>query len=345
MRNVFRFAFVAALSMGLSACGSGQGPSQSASVSPRVVKVPVSSEMLLAADGFIGFSGLKTAAIMPESRHLAARDRVRPWQTKGHLPYTDYLRRADMMAASHYREVSFEKESDFGLGALKVAALNMISGVAGIPSPVEKPSLLPEATLFQVAEAGRVVEGLPHVDDGLAPVMAAKPVFATTRMAAFLDKAFAHYKKVQEVLPEDKQPEVASVEADVAADETPVNNSAFDLASLDSENLSVVNMRMGDYEDKTRLVLDLSAAAKFDYDLDNTDSVLTVHIDGAEWDLDTKKYFDDHPLIKSYEVSTADGHDVTLEISLKHPSKMVMSGFVRPDKQRGHRIFFDVAAL
>lgn len=324
MKNIVRFAFVVALSLGVSACGYEQSSGQRVSFVDKF-KWPVSAEKLLAADGFISFAGLNTTAVMPEERHMAARGRVNPGQTKGHLPYTDYLRRSDMMASSHYRELNLQADSSAG-GLFKVASLSTMAGAAGIPAPGLKPSLVPDATAFQVAEAGRVVDGMAQLDDGLAPVMDPKPVFSPMRMAAFLDKAFGRHNKLQEIIPEDPAP-------------------SYDIAGLDDASLSVVNMRMGDYEDKTRLVLDLSAAAKFDYDLNNVNSVLTVHINGAGWNLETKKYFDDHPLIKSYEVSESSNHDVTLEISLKHPSKMIMSGFVNPDDKRGHRIFFDVAAL
>ncbi|GEM_PF-5490351 len=330
MRNLFRITFIFALSLGVSGCGVDQNGQQKVSVVDKM-KWHVSSEKLLAADGFISFAGLNMKKMLPAERHMAARGRVNPSQTKGHLPYTDYLRRADMMAPSHYREVSLSASSLYAPSSFKVASLSSVSGAAGIPAPGGKPSMLPDASVFQVAEAGRLIDALPKIAEGLAPVMAPKPVFSTMRMAAFLDNAFGRRTKVQEILPEETQEEtfeIAGLDADVLDDQ-----------------LSVVNMRMGDYEDKTRLVLDLSAAAKFDYDLNNVNSILTVHINGANWNLETKQYFDDHPLIQSYEVSESKDHDVTLEISLKQPSRMIMSGFVRPDKNRGHRIFFDVAAL
>lgn len=107
----------------------------------------------------------------------------------------------------------------------------------------------------------------------------------------------------------------------------------------------ITNLRMGDYEDKTRLVLDLNMAAKYDYAFSDLDNKLTVHVDGAGWNLESRKYFDNHPLIKSYEIEENSKNDVMLHIALKKPSKMLMSGFVRPDDNNGHRIFFDVAAL
>lgn len=111
----------------------------------------------------------------------------------------------------------------------------------------------------------------------------------------------------------------------------------------DSEN--IVSLRTGEYQDKTRLVLDLNVAAKYDYDMSASKNVLTVHIDGDGWTLKEEAAFDDHPLIKSYHMARDSNNDTTLQFELKKPARMLMSGTVDPDQKRGHRIFFDVAAL
>jgi hypothetical protein len=116
-------------------------------------------------------------------------------------------------------------------------------------------------------------------------------------------------------------------------------------AGVTKSHLNVVNLRLGDYEDKTRLVIDLNAAAKYDYDISNTNNILTVHLDGAGWSLQEQQQFENHPLIKSYHIARGANNDTTLQFELKRPSRMLMSGTVHPDKNRGHRIFFDVAAL
>lgn len=307
MRKLTSIALLCSVAMSLSACGVNQQSSGTKVASVESFSWRISAEKLLQADGFLSFAGLKTSVKSPLEKHASAKSRVNPARTKGHFPYTDYLRREDMLAKSNFRQLSLAQ----GAAGFELAALDMTSGVSGIPAPSDKP----EAQMVQVA----MVETTPD-----APVMHAKPKAdqpirnAAMQMASLIDE------KIKAGLFTQKHVKAAQ-EMDVSS--------------------SVVNMRMGDYEDKTRLVLDLSAAAKFDYDLNNVSSVLTVHIDGAEWDLETQRYFDDHPLISSYEVSESRGREVTLEISLKQPSKMIMSGFVRPDNSRGHRIFFDVAAL
>lgn len=109
--------------------------------------------------------------------------------------------------------------------------------------------------------------------------------------------------------------------------------------------VAVRDIRLGDYEDKTRLVFDLTAAAKFNYDLDNVSSVLTVHFDNAGWMIGNLEHLSGHPLIDRFEMQNRDSKGVDLKVVLKKPSKMLMSGFVRPEGSQGHRVFLDVAAL
>ncbi len=267
------------------------------------LKWPVSSEELIAAQGFSGFSGIKIAKLSsPEQKHADAKKRVSPDQTRGHLAYTDYIRRSDVMASSNFRSLSLEVVSDNGDESFAVASINEIKGSGGIPSPAQNPRLT-ASTSEHIQLASLDEEGRRKISHVSIPALPPKPSFSTL---------------VAQTLQSDLK---------------------------ETAGLNVVNLRMGDYEDKTRLVLDLSAAAKFDYDLNNVNSLLTVHIDDAGWDLESQRYFDNHPLIRSYEVSRDKKNDVNLKIFLKHPSKMLMSGFVRPEGKRGYRIFFDVAAL
>jgi hypothetical protein len=68
--------------------------------------------------------------------------------------------------------------------------------------------------------------------------------------------------------------------------------------SAEADLLKVTGLTMGDYEDKTRLVLDLNQSADFDYDLNNLDSILTVRIDGAGWNMPGHEDWKNHPLVK-----------------------------------------------
>lgn len=332
MKDLFRFSCLCSVVALLGACEGYS--SQSARVEQPVLKSYVSAEKLLQADGFLSFAGLNTNGFSPLQKHAAARARVNPSKTRGHFVYTDYLRRADMMADSGFRSLSLASDAQ----GFRVASLDVVASMPTAPAPAFKPNAMAVANEFQVASIADVV-----------PVPAAKqdPAMSVAQVSnAALSESLVVRTTAQAVA-EMIDRRIATTLANAAQDAFVEEDPAYqETAQIDDHALSVVNMRMGDYEDRTRLVLDLSAAAKFDYDLNNVNSLLTVHINNAGWDLDTQRFFDDHPLIKSYEVSQAkDGESVTLEISLKQPSRMVMSGFVRPDGRRGHRIFFDVAAL
>lgn len=123
----------------------------------------------------------------------------------------------------------------------------------------------------------------------------------------------------------------------------PMNNPA----DVSEQFAEVQNLRLGDYEHKTRLVFDLSAAARFDYDLDNVGNTLTVHFDDAGWSVQKISDVAEHPLIDRFELDQNAEKGVNLKIVLKKPSKMLMSGFVPSGKElgQGPRVFFDVAAL
>ena len=355
MNKKLRFAILSLVVFPLAACGFDQGAGQTSKVTFYETESradQVSAESLLKADGFMSFAGLKTQTLNPMERHASAKDQVDPSKTRGHFPYTDYLRRSDMLAHSQFRQLNLEERG----GAFTIASIDKTRGAGYVPAP----ALRPEG-FAAIAQAG-----LGSVKVAMADVAASsdakivKRKVATTKAKSLKVASLVPAPKAKVATKADDQSFALPKRSIVAAVEESIRRSIFgrDLtkASADSFSsssadltdpaLNVVNMRMGDYEDKTRLVLDLSAAAKFDYALDTSaKNVLTVHIDDAKWDLQSKRYFDGHPLIESYEVSESRERDVTLTVSLKQPSKMLMSGFVRPDNKRGYRIFFDMAAL
>lgn len=130
---------------------------------------------------------------------------------------------------------------------------------------------------------------------------------------------------------------LANIEASAGSDTT-----------ITPRHSSIINMRLGDYPDKTRLVLDLSSATKFKHEIKNSKvsgNVLLITLSDAEWDFDKERYFNNHPLIENYKTATSANGNVALRITLKKPSQVTLAGAVRPNKNSGHRIFFDVAAL
>ena len=295
------------LSLFSSACSydtatlQGAQPQDSTPVLSFLSKAPVIKAETLLASKIFDLNA--TSSTSPLKRHMSARHKVHHSQTKGHLPYTDYLQPNRILASANFRVLKLEPLKASTSASFALAQADLFQGAGAIPSPSRKPSsLMARASEFQIASANT------------APIEPAV-IMREAKKSELLDLA--------------------------ALRDTLQQGLGLDAPA----GPSVLDMRMGDYEDKTRLVLDLNAATRFDYDLNNVQSVLTVHLDDAEWQLKDHENFKDHPLFEGYTVEHTAKNETTLQINLKRPSKMLMSGSVRPDNDHGHRIFFDVAKL
>ncbi len=107
--------------------------------------------------------------------------------------------------------------------------------------------------------------------------------------------------------------------------------------------LAVTDVRSGIHPGKTRLVLDLNAAGKFSYDLDNAEKLLLVELPGASWKAQPSRSFGNNPVIKSYTAQPSNG-GTRLAIELKKPAKILASSALSPNAVHGHRIYLDIAA-
>lgn len=107
----------------------------------------------------------------------------------------------------------------------------------------------------------------------------------------------------------------------------------------------VLNIRVGDYPDKTRIVLDLSAPAKYMVDLDNQEKLLILEVKDTKWAAKTAFTFKNSPLLSAYTAQSADasGHSRLL-ITLKTPVKIAKKFILKSDKSRNlkDRIVLDL---
>ncbi len=107
----------------------------------------------------------------------------------------------------------------------------------------------------------------------------------------------------------------------------------------------VLRLRIGNHPDKTRLVFDMDRAAEFRSALVENDSSLVLEIMKGAWASDAQKSFTNHPLVKNYSVRS-DEKSVTFVIALKHPSKLVWSTMLPPNKtDADYRIVLDIKPL
>ncbi len=108
---------------------------------------------------------------------------------------------------------------------------------------------------------------------------------------------------------------------------------------------SVMGVRVGEHPDKVRIVLDVSAPAKFSSDLDNQEKLLIIDLPQSGWTAGLQGSFSGNPVISGYTARPSAGGGVTLAVELKKAAKLTMSSALEPNETYGHRIVFDVAPL
>lgn len=109
--------------------------------------------------------------------------------------------------------------------------------------------------------------------------------------------------------------------------------------------LSVLGVRVGEHQGKTRFVIDLSAhASGFTADLDNDGNILIVNLPNTSWDSVPSKTFENSLALKSY-TARASATGTQLAIELQRPVKVLLSAAMKPNEVHGHRVVFDFAPL
>lgn len=106
--------------------------------------------------------------------------------------------------------------------------------------------------------------------------------------------------------------------------------------------LRVVGVRTGVHPGKYRFVMDVSAAPKFSYDLDNGEQLLTIDLPSTGWDTAMEKRLGGSSVVKGYR-ALVDGDVTHLIIELQAPAKVLMAKAFKPNHVHGHRVVFDIA--
>ncbi len=107
----------------------------------------------------------------------------------------------------------------------------------------------------------------------------------------------------------------------------------------------VTKLRLGRHPGKTRLVIDLTSAPVFDYQLNNEKNLLVVNLPEAQWDARSKKVFANHPLVLAYIAKSNPDGGTVLAIKLRRDIKVVFESVYKPSKSGGHRIVLDIASV
>ncbi|MGB0719123.1 MAG: hypothetical protein ACPGRX_01535, partial [Bdellovibrionales bacterium] len=102
-------------------------------------------------------------------------------------------------------------------------------------------------------------------------------------------------------------------------------------------------IRMADYADKTRLVLE--AGAKLDYtaDIDNAENLMILTFSNGSLGLDPSKVKKSSKTIKTMS-GTPQDHGFIIAIDLAGPASILKQGRIAPNKDNpNHRIFIDIS--
>ena len=108
-----------------------------------------------------------------------------------------------------------------------------------------------------------------------------------------------------------------------------------------SNMINVQGLRIGEHTNMTRLVIDVSGAVKYSYDLDNAENLLVIELPGADWTGAASETLKKSPLVQSWTVQAMEnGQGSRLILNLHKSVKVTKdSALTQPA-----RIVFDLQA-
>ena len=107
---------------------------------------------------------------------------------------------------------------------------------------------------------------------------------------------------------------------------------------------SVRKVRLGEYPNKTRLVLDVSEKTPFTYEVDNQENLLLISLPKADWGTLQEKIVNMSSMIASYSYKPLPSGGVSLAVQLNKPAFIEKAQALPAlNNQVGPRIFFDIS--
>lgn len=101
-------------------------------------------------------------------------------------------------------------------------------------------------------------------------------------------------------------------------------------------------LRIGEHEDKTRLVFDVAGPVSYRYDIDNGEKIMIVELPGAGWAGQTQWTSAKAPLLASYTVTPSDGGGSRVVIQLKQAASAVYETTIAGGPGEAFRIVIDL---
>ena len=202
----------------------------------------------------------------------------------------------------------------------------------GDTSPTHRYTYLAED--YQARIAGKRSKAVAGKPDSSAVVPAKKPL---RNLASAIPAAKPQSKSEAVVTPASK-PVSKKKAVKVASAKKPASKPV-----VKSSGANVTAVRIGNHPDKTRLVLDVSGSAQFDYKMDQKKNVLIITLKGTGWDTEAKRVFSSHNLLMAYLAKPIKGGGTMLAIKMKKPATLLFKTTYPPSSGKGYRIVLDVA--
>lgn len=154
--------------------------------------------------------------------------------------------------------------------------------------------------------------------------------------------------KTEPAIPAAVPPAPTAVPAPSATPPVPAGQAAphTPLPQAGVGSSQVLDLRIGEHAEKTRIVLDTSTAVAYSTDLDNDEKLLLVELPEAKWNAPSTKSFGNSPMLESYRTEPLnDGQGTLLVLQLRHPARILFKGSMAATSGNGKRIVIDVGGL
>ncbi len=112
-----------------------------------------------------------------------------------------------------------------------------------------------------------------------------------------------------------------------------------------SGGATVRDLRIGEHEEKTRLVFDVTGPATYRYDIDNDEKLMIIELPGTEWAGKTQWTAGQAPLLASYTASPLDGGGSRVIVQLKQAVSVVYESKLDAGGGQPWRIVIDLGRL
>jgi hypothetical protein len=112
----------------------------------------------------------------------------------------------------------------------------------------------------------------------------------------------------------------------------------------DNAVVEVEDVRVGEYSDKGRLVLDLSESTPYNITVTNGGSSVVIDVPDAAWGASAASGIINAPVIQSYEYKALDGSGVRLIIHVNGKAVVAENGILKPNETyKNYRLYVDLA--